>query len=260
MLEKAIIARAEGNMVINPKGREIVNQKNASKAGMKPKERTTTKRKVIEGHNGDSTSEASTPNKKKKGHEIGELTDLGKALLKFKTSRYKTYLPNEGEVGQLVDGHPKNYDPYDHYFLVTGENRVDDPKFVPKHGVRVDDYTAWKLIEAKSRAELSTWKADFDTKGMLKAGRRPLGVAAKQYFAAGATDRDGHVLTADEAGWYYLWYKGLQIMCGDEGAKVYMKRPSNEKEFDGKVFFRKGWKAVIQEDPKVQHPIAESER
>ena len=84
-------------------------------------------------------------------------------------------------------------DARDHFILVKGEDRVHDEQYVPRQHVRVDDYTAAKLTKHLPRRQLSAWKANFDTKGMLKAMRSPFGEAAKEHFNVGAKDRFSHI-------------------------------------------------------------------
>ena len=60
----------------------------------------------------------------------------------------------------------------------------------------------------------------------------PLGSSAKFYVNEGDIDRNG--LVATESGWYYKWFRGLHLLCGDEGIREYMHRPSWEDVMGGK--------------------------
>lgn len=168
----------------------------------------------------------------------------------FNTQHYTRYDAANPNAGALVEETTKgDFSIYDGYTLVIGENRVDDRLFVPLHGVRVDDYTIFMLISKLPRAHLANWKADFDTKGMVKSRRYPLGVAAKEYCKVGRVDRNGKKVQKGKAGWYYLWYKGIHLLCGDEGRDKYKIRPSFEDESDCVFEFDRNYRAVDPNPP-----------
>ena len=83
---------------------------------------------------------------------------------------------------------------------------------------------------------------------MVRGLRVPLGNAAKQYKRAGDQDLDGNVLKKEDEGWYYMWYRGLHLLCGKEGldAKIYLKRPAFETIRCAGLGWKKGYRAVIQ--------------
>ena len=74
------------------------------------------------------------------------------------------------------------------------------------------------------------WPAEFDTAGMIRAERMPLGHAVKKYRSVGEVDGNGKELIEGQEGYYYQWYLGLHQLCGKEGfdAKLYKIRPSFE--------------------------------
>ena len=84
---------------------------------------------------------------------------------------------------------------------------------------RLDDLTIANLIDAKTLN--SKWPVEFDQKKNIKAARMPLGFAAKMWVSEVDTDRHGRVAAADQQGYYYRWYHGIHILCGEEGLDRY---------------------------------------
>jgi hypothetical protein len=76
-----------------------------------------------------------------------------------------------------------------------------------------------------------------------------MGHAYKRKVNVGELDVNGEAAT--EAGWYYLWWEGLHILCGKEGldAKIYRRRPSFEKPICAGFGFKIGCMAAIQHRP-----------
>lgn len=135
--------------------------------------------------------------------------------------------------------------------MVPGNISID--KILAK-GVRLDDLNVAIVIESgelgrKPRNE--NWKAEFDIKGMVRGLRVPLGHAAKEFKKKGDVDIDGNVLRDADEGWYYLWYRGLHLLCGQEGSvgKIYLKRPSFETDRCKGLTFKKSHKAIVQLPP-----------
>lgn len=84
--------------------------------------------------------------------------------------------------------------------------------------------------------------------GMTRGLRVPLGHAAKVFKDVGQKDVAGNILGEGEQGYYYLWHKGLHLLCGKEGldAGVYLKRPSLETPICEGLGWKKSGRAVIQ--------------
>lgn len=130
---------------------------------------------------------------------------------------------------------------------------TDDVSDIP-NGSRLDDYTVALLIDSGNNTGNSLnsiWSTEFDTNGMIKARRMPLGYAAKMYVREGDLDRNGQAATSD--GWYYKWYRGLHVLCGLEG----MHRPDWEYELTNTWYFDKNSRCVYQEDERG--PMAEDQ-
>ena len=122
---------------------------------------------------------------------------------------------------------------------------------VPQLPIRLDDRLCALVYEKFHESQLNTlWPSEFDSSGMVKITRAPLGYAAKHYYKAGDTDYDGNILQPGEQGWYYLWLGGLHCLMGKEGwdAGRYLKRPNHEKRIRG-FAFKKPYKAKIQAPP-----------
>lgn len=143
---------------------------------------------------------------------------------------------------------------FDEYLLYSDPTTTTEDMHdkIPKRGVRLDDLAmALVLKNVTSPKELNQWwPAEFDTKGMPRATRIPLGHAAKMWVSAGDVDIDGNVATAKDEGWYYKWWKGLQVLMGKEGydAWLYKIRPSWEKDKCGQFGFKLTHKAIFQHE------------
>ena len=86
---------------------------------------------------------------------------------------------------------------------------------------------------------------EFDRKKNNKASRMPLGFAAKMFVPVGDIDRNGHAAT--QAGWYYKWYRGIHILCGEEGAGRYKHRPSHEDTMPEMWYYDIDFRCQVQE-------------
>ncbi len=140
------------------------------------------------------------------------------------------------------------YSDYDHLDLFTDAN-VKRVAEIP-HGrtVRLDDFAVHLVGEGAGVQERSdNWPPEFNEDGMIRASRMPLGLAAKVWASAGDVDIDGNKVLED--GWYYVWYRGIHLLCGHEGLKkkLYMIRPRYEKKYE--TGFKVGSMAVIQLPP-----------
>ncbi len=119
---------------------------------------------------------------------------------------------------------------------------------VPTIGLRLDDLTVARLLgsERTQRYLNQNYIAEFDTKGMIRAERFPLGRAFKIEAQTGDKDIDGNEIEAGEAGFYYGWWRGLHMLPGKEGAHLYMTRPSGEDPRCDGFAFKKAYRAIVQ--------------
>jgi hypothetical protein len=108
----------------------------------------------------------------------------------------------------------------------------------PKHPRAIDEDLPKELHER--------YPAEFDSAGMIRATRVPLGHAYKKKMLVGDVDIDGKVVT--EEAYYYMWWRGLHCMMGKEGldADLYQIRPSFEKFRCDGFGFKVDFKAVVQ--------------
>lgn len=122
---------------------------------------------------------------------------------------------------------------------------------------RIDDYTVAQLIDSGKGAKWLNprWPCDFDKQRMVKAIRMPLGFSAKMHVDVGDVDRKGR--PADKGGWYYKWYHGVHLLCGEEGLKKYTHRPSLEETGEETWYFDIDCKCVYQEDERGEEESQE---
>ncbi|KAL8922597.1 MAG: hypothetical protein Q9208_005101 [Pyrenodesmia sp. 3 TL-2023] len=205
----------------------------------------------------------------KKGKPVGEPRVPGKRYELYDTAYYTAYDPHQHS--QIVKDIPValltsslNYKIYDDYLLFTNPTITKHQiNTIPKTGVRLDDRTAALVLEnIPDGATLNrSWPAEFDLKGMPRATRIPLGQAAKMWVAAGDVDVDGNVAAEDDEGWYYKWWKGLQVLMGQEGhdAGLYLVRPSHEFDKCDGMGFKLTHKAVVQEAPPEENDDGNNE-
>ena len=119
---------------------------------------------------------------------------------------------------------------------------------ITKVGVRLDDLTASRVLGQFTVKELNEYRpAKFDTKGMIRAVRVPLGDASKMYVHAGEIDADGKTVESADEGWYYKWWGGIHLLCGEEGFETYMIRPSFKQ-------MGKGFSFKLSHRAKIQAP------
>lgn len=181
------------------------------------------------------------------------LFNLGE--LKHITQNYGLYVYEKDNRGRpTMNTNPCSMDQYKDYTLVFYPGRI------PDSGVRLDD----KLASLAARSGLfgksvlhEKLPAEFDQKGDIRARRVPLGEAAKMYFNVGDKDVKDRALKDGEEGFYYLWHRGIHLLCGGEGfdPTTYLVRPSyyDLKKRTDAVCFLKELKAV---DTSVKTPEA----
>lgn len=83
----------------------------------------------------------------------------------------------------------------------------------------------------------------------------PLGFSAKMWMKQGDRDRNGLPVIQD--GWYYKWYRGLQILCGEERIDKYEHRPSHEDPMEDIWYFDIHFRWVYQEGEHGQEETEE---
>ena len=195
--------------------------------------------------NDDSTP--STPSKRRL--TIKQPRKPTTTLLQYQTTSYTQYDPSKNNAAPAVTEKFKSFSQFDDYTLVidptiTKQNFAEK---VPTSGVRLDDRTAAiALLTMTNKALHDCFPAEFDNAGMIRATRVPLGHAYKKWIEQGLEDVDGNVVT--EAGYYYMWWRGLHCMMGKEGldAGLYKIRPSFESFKCTGFGFKISHKAVIQ--------------
>ena len=187
--------------------------------------------------------------KPKRRHSIKAPRAPTTILKQYQTSAYTPYDPVQNNVGPAVMDKFKSFAQYEKFTLfmnltVTTKNFAT---IVPTSGIRLDDRTAGVALRCLSMKDLhAQYPAEFDTAGMIRASRVPLGHCYKKWFEAGKVDIDGNVLT--ESAYYYLWWRGLHCMMGKEGmdAGLYMIRPSFESFKCEGFGIKVSHKAVVQ--------------
>ena len=157
-------------------------------------------------------------------------------MLVFSTGYYVRYDSSRQQVFVLCHArlksrgeYPEFMKAFDGYLLFMDPHT--EPKNFPKFCVRLDDCTLGKALDHYSKKEMGKfWRADCDKKGTPRAIRRPLGNASKIWVNAGDKDLNGKVATITDVGWYYRWWGGIHLLCGDEGFEdgIYLMRPSFE--------------------------------
>jgi len=86
---------------------------------------------------------------------------------------------------------------YKRYYLFDGAREVGDVFRFPSKGVRFDDYAISRILESKifGHTKLNeNWPAEFDTAGMVRATRYPMGHAAKMWVKVGDQDVFGALI------------------------------------------------------------------
>ena len=192
-----------------------------------------------------STETASTS---KKRRVIGLPYEPSTHMLSYGTARYEIYDPRKSNYSTYVNKPFTSFNQYNDYTLYMNPT-LEDASSIPSQGVRVDDMTAaFVLNTCVPKILHGKWPADFDTAGMIRGKRVPLGYAAKFWKNVGDVDLDGHGVPAGQEGYYYMWWRGLHNLCGKEGldAKVYQHRPSFETFKCPGFGFKLSARAVVQ--------------
>ncbi|KAL8834397.1 MAG: hypothetical protein Q9170_003765 [Blastenia crenularia] len=202
----------------------------------------------------------STPmsTKKKKTAEGKSPKALDKTKASFVTDHYQVYEPSPLDKADPTDsvvirrlGTNLDYSIYDNYLLYMNPHLDEDTiKKIPQQGVRLDDLAVAIVLQSylDHKALNLRWPAEFDLNGMPRATRAPLGNAFKFYVNAGDRDIDGYVAKEADVGFYYGWWRGLQVLMGKEGmdAGLYKSRPSWEEFKVAGFGWKREFKCVVQ--------------
>ena len=184
---------------------------------------------------------------KRKAHK-GRAHDPSPWYLQYNTEFYLPYDHSNPTAPPAVPGPFVGFWKYNAYHLYSNPHLTNFHS-VPTSGVRIDDLTISKVIQHFSRKALhNQWPADFDTLGMIRASRVPLGHAAKLWVDRGIQDIHGDTVDIGEEGYYYKFWRGLHPLVGAEGlsAGLYKIRPSYEPFLCEGFTFKKSFRAVIQ--------------
>ena len=183
----------------------------------------------------------------KRGKEIKEARPLTYGYCLYRTSHYALYGPALRNTGTAVTESFRYFSQYNGYTLYCNPT-LESVRDILKEGVRLDDMTAAFVLMTRSQSVLhDNWPAEFDHNGMIRATRAPLGFAAKFWKKKGDKDIDGHVLTKAEEGYYYMWWRNIHCLCGDEGLKagLFKIRPSFEQAGPVGFNFKVTCRAVV---------------
>ena len=184
--------------------------------------------------------------KKQQATEVPK--DPTEATLRYDTAHYTLYDPILKNTGPPNNEKFRSYAQYDRFTLYMNPDvkNLDD---VPCKGVRLDDLTAALVLDNFSRKTLhKNWPADFDSTGMIRGTRVPIGHAAKVWKNEGELDVIGDPVPVDGAGYYYMWWRGIHCLCGKEGldAGVYKHRPPHEEFLCFGNDFKVSSRAIVQ--------------
>ena len=129
---------------------------------------------------------------------------------------------------------------YDEYALSLNQGIRSGHQLPAGKPVRLDDYGCYLAArDTDVRALYQSFGSEFDRYCNIRATRVPLGNAAKKFCDVGDVDMDGKIVEFGEHGWYYLWWRGIHLLCGREGlqAGMYRVRAANfERSLPGTYF------------------------
>ncbi|KAL8834400.1 MAG: hypothetical protein Q9170_003768 [Blastenia crenularia] len=202
----------------------------------------------------ESAESVQSPAKSKRTAEGKKARPLGTKQLAFGTDAYRVFHPFQDDLSKIQRqqmDRSNNYAKFKTYLLYSNPLLAStQADLVPTHGLRLDDRTVGIMLEANKKADFLTrsWPAEFDSKGMPRATRTPLGNACKLWVNAGDKDADGYVATVEDEGYYFGWWAGLQLLCGKEGvdAGIYEIRPSFQIKLGEKMYWKIAYKCVVQ--------------
>ena len=133
----------------------------------------------------------------------------------------------------------------DFYLYFSNENEAVDQ--IPQHGVRIDDLAISRVVYNFTKPDLAShWPAEFNSKGMLRRNRTPLRHPAKVKVLVGERDILERIVQDGEEGYYYKWWRGVEMLCGSEGLELHRNRPFGSTPRIEGWGFLKGYKALVQ--------------
>ena len=168
----------------------------------------------------------------KKGEQVGNPTQPKDSHMQYRTERYEKYnWHSHQDLPMRAPRYAGSHAVYDDFKLLTGE----PPAYfaieeTPCNSVRLDDRWVGLVGEHFNQTVMKKkWPSEFDNAGMLRAVRVPLGDPCLVWVTQGQLDIDGN--SAPRDGCYYGWYRGLELLCGNEGLEqgLYWIRPSFEQ-------------------------------
>ncbi|KAL8676105.1 MAG: hypothetical protein Q9224_007324, partial [Gallowayella concinna] len=139
-------------------------------------------------------------------HKPTKLTGALKAKC-YQTLAYKPWTPHSPtDTIAAATKFRNTFSGYANYYLFQDPDLVAETLHsIPTHAVRIDDSTAGLvLLHITSPTTLHrNWPAEFDTRGMIKATRAPLGNAYKLLIKEGDKDLYGRIASKKDEGYYY---------------------------------------------------------
>lgn len=131
--------------------------------------------------------------------------------------------PNPGPLSHQAFN--SSYGIYDAYTLFSSQYIQNGAQLPAGQGVRLDDYGCYLAArDTDVRALHRSFGSEFDRWQDIRGRRLPLGLAAKKWCDVGDVDMDGNTVKSGEQGWYYLWWRGIHLLCGEEGLEAGMYR------------------------------------
>ena len=144
---------------------------------------------------------------------------------------------------------------YDQYTLSSNQNIQNGTQLPAGQGVRLDDYHCYLAATQTDVTDLhNSFGSEFDVNRDIRATRMPMGLAAKVWRDVGDVDMDGQVVYPGEQGWYYLWWRGIHLLCGEEGWQAGMYRVRAtwfDRGLPGKFCYAFGVFCIV-DDPRMR--------
>lgn len=139
-------------------------------------------------------------------------------LVKYNTNFYTCFDPvNPSNNVEIVDGVFVSFAKYDQYHFFV-DDFLTEISNIPTSAVKLNDLIIFKVIFFKKAKYLNKrWSAEFDRASIIRATRTSMRIAVKIWINAKEEDVKSKIISAKQAEWYYLWWRGLHMLCGKEG-------------------------------------------